>query len=106
VAAPDRGAQSHGLVCPFFYSCRRATTGSTRAALAAGKQQASVVKQLEQAGAGLGKVPGRRFHCAMEADGAVSVVDVWDSMEQFQKFGETLVSIMKKLGLSPASRKS
>ena len=60
-----------------------------------------VIKQLEQAGAGIGKVPGRRFHCAMEVDGAVSVFDVWDSMEQFQKFGETLVPIMKKLGADP-----
>jgi hypothetical protein len=60
-----------------------------------------VIKQLEQAGAGIGKVPGRRFHCAMEVEGAVSVFDVWDSMEQFQKFGETLVPIMKKLGADP-----
>jgi hypothetical protein len=61
----------------------------------------NVIKELEQAGAGIGKVPGRRFHCAMEVDGAVSVFDVWDSMEQFQKFGETLVPIMKKLGADP-----
>jgi hypothetical protein len=60
-----------------------------------------VVKQLEQAGAGVGTVPGHRFHCAMEADGVVSVFDVWDSMEQFQKFGETLVPIMRKLGTDP-----
>jgi hypothetical protein len=37
----------------------------------------------------------------MEVDGAISVFDVWDSMEQFQKFGETLVPIMKKLGADP-----
>ena len=42
-----------------------------------------------------------RFHCAMEVDGAVSVFDVWDSMEQFQKFGEKLVPIMKQLGADP-----
>ena len=60
-----------------------------------------VIKQLGQAGAEMGKVPGWRFHCAMEVDGAVSVFDVWDSMEQFQKFGETLVPIMKKLGADP-----
>ena len=42
----------------------------------------------------------------MEVDGAVSVFDVWDSMEQFQKFGETLVPIMKSLALTPASLKS
>jgi hypothetical protein len=42
-----------------------------------------------------------RARHATEADGAVSVFDVWDSMEQFQKFGETLVPIMKKLGVDP-----
>ena len=61
----------------------------------------NVVKELDQAGAGFGKVPGRRFHCAMEVDGAVSVFDVWDSMEQFEKFGETLVPLMKRLGADP-----
>jgi hypothetical protein len=59
------------------------------------------VKQLEQAGAGFGKVPGRIFHCAMEAGGAIQVFDVWESMEQFQKFGETLLPIMNKLGADP-----
>ena len=61
----------------------------------------TVLKQLDQAGAGFGKVPGRTFHCAMEADGIISVFDVWDSMEQFQKFGETLIPIMNKVGVDP-----
>ena len=59
------------------------------------------VKELDKAGAGFGKVPGRTFHCAMEVDGMISVFDVWESKEQFQKFGETLVPIMKKLGADP-----
>ena len=58
-------------------------------------------KQLEAAGAGFGSVPGRRFHCAMEAGGTIEVFDVWESMEQFQKFGETLVPILNKLGVDP-----
>jgi len=64
------------------------------------------IKQLEQAGAGFGKVPGRIFHCATEAGGAVQVFDVRESMEQFQKFGETLLPIMSKLGADPASHRS
>ena len=56
------------------------------------------LRQLEQAGAGFGKVPGRIFHCAMEAGGVIQVFDVWESMEQFQKFGETLLPILSKLG--------
>ena len=59
-------------------------------------------RQLEAAGAGWGQVPGRTFHCAMaSADGQVSVFDVWESMEQFEKFGETLVPIMQGLGADP-----
>jgi hypothetical protein len=58
-------------------------------------------KLLDQAGLGFGSVPGRTFHCAMEVDGAIHVFDVWSSMEQFQKFGDTLVPILKKLGVDP-----
>src|SRR5262245_16604434 len=60
-----------------------------------------VLRELEKAGAGFGSVPGRTFHCAMEPDGMISVFDVWESKEQFQKFGEKLVPIMKKLGADP-----
>ena len=60
-----------------------------------------VIKQLEDAGAGFGNVPGRIFHCAMEADGDIHVFDVWESIEQFQEFGETLLPIMSKVGAEP-----
>jgi hypothetical protein len=59
------------------------------------------VKQLDEAGSGFGSVPGRTFHCAMEVDGAIHVFDVWESMEQFEKFGEALVPIMNNLGADP-----
>jgi hypothetical protein len=59
------------------------------------------IKELEQAGAGFGSVPGRTFHCAMEIDGSIAVFDIWESTEQFEKFGETLVPIMTKLGADP-----
>lgn len=61
----------------------------------------ATIKQLEEAGAGFGSVPGRTFHCALEVDGAIHVFDVYDSMEQFEKFGETLVPIMTKAGVDP-----
>jgi len=61
----------------------------------------ATIKQLDQAGAGFGKVPGRTFHCAMEVDGNIHVFDVWESTEQFQRFGDTLVPIMAKLGVDP-----
>jgi hypothetical protein len=59
------------------------------------------IEDLDRAGAGFGSVPGRTFHCAMEVDGTIHVFDVWESMEQFQEFGQTLVPIMKKLGVDP-----
>ena len=59
------------------------------------------VKELDKAGAGFGKVPGRTFHCALELDGMISVFDIWESKEQFEKFGETLVPIMNRLGVDP-----
>jgi hypothetical protein len=59
------------------------------------------IRQLEQAGAGFGSVPGRTFHCAMEVDGKIQVFDIWESMEQFQAFGETLLPILSKLGVDP-----
>jgi hypothetical protein len=59
------------------------------------------IKELDEAGAGFGSVPGRRFHCAMEVDGSIAVFDIWESMEQFEKFGQTLVPIMTKLGADP-----
>ena len=37
----------------------------------------------------------------MEVDGNIQVFDVWESMEQFEKFGETLLPILNKLGADP-----
>ena len=34
--------------------------------------------------------------------GLVNVFDVWDSMESFEAFGETLVPILTELGAAPA----
>lgn len=59
------------------------------------------IRRLEDAGAGFGSVPGRTFHCAMEVDGQIQVFDVWESMEQFEKFGDTLLPIMSNLGADP-----
>jgi hypothetical protein len=59
------------------------------------------VSKLEEAGAGVGNVPGRTFHCAVEVDGQIEVFDVWESQEQFEKFGETLGPIMSSLGADP-----
>ena len=55
------------------------------------------IKQLEAAGAGSPK--GRSNHFALESDGAIQVFDVWDSQEDFDAFGKTLVPILTGLGV-------
>ena len=59
------------------------------------------MKELEAAGAGIGSVPGRTFHCGMEIDGEIHVFDIWESMEAFESFGATLLPILAKLGVDP-----
>jgi hypothetical protein len=55
------------------------------------------VRQLEAAGAGA--PAGRTFHVALESDGQIQVFDIWESKEQFEAFGQTLVPILSGLGI-------
>lgn len=55
----------------------------------------------ELAAAGAGAPEGRSYHVALEADGQIQVFDIWESMEAFQAFGETLLPIMSGLGVDP-----
>jgi hypothetical protein len=55
--------------------------------------------RLEAAGAG--SPDGRLNHFALETDGKIAVFDVWESMEQFEAFGATLIPIMAELGAEP-----
>jgi len=58
-----------------------------------------VIKQLNAAGAGSPK--GRSYHVCYGDPNSVEVTDVWDSMEDFQAFGNTLVPVMQSLGADP-----
>jgi len=58
-----------------------------------------VLKRLEAAGAGSPK--GRSYHVCYGDANNVHVTDVWDSMEDFEAFGQTLVPIMTALGADP-----
>jgi hypothetical protein len=53
---------------------------------------------LEAAGAGSPK--GRLNHFALESDGTIQVFDVWNSQEEFEAFGQTLVPILTELGVT------
>ena len=57
------------------------------------------IKKLEAAGAGA--PAGRLYHFALEADGKIQVLDVWESQEAFEAFGPTLLPIMAELGADP-----
>ena len=51
------------------------------------------------ADAGQGNPVGREYHAAyIEDDGRLSVVDIWDSMENFERFGETLMPVLEAVG--------
>ena len=44
-------------------------------------------------------VEGLLAHAAGEAEGGFRVVDVWESEEAAQRFGETLVPILQEVGV-------
>jgi hypothetical protein len=56
-------------------------------------------KQLDAAGEGAPK--GRSYHVCYGDPNNVQVTDIWDSMEDFQAFGKTLVPILQSLGVDP-----
>lgn len=56
------------------------------------------IEQLEASGAG--KPKGRTYHCALESNGEVQVFDIWESQEDFDAFGPTLIPILTELGVT------
>jgi len=53
--------------------------------------------QLEAAGAGSPR--GRTLHVALESGGLIQVFDIWESQEDFEAFGPTLMPILSGLGV-------
>jgi len=62
-------------------------------------QYDDVIKRLDAAGQG--KPKGRTHHSAFGPDEHVMVYDVWDSQEDFDAFGQTLMPILAEMGLDP-----
>ncbi len=58
-----------------------------------------VIEQLNAAGAEAPR--GRSYHVCYGDPENLHVTDIWDNMEDFQAFGETLVPIMQSLELEP-----
>jgi len=62
-------------------------------------QYDEVNRRLEAAGAGA--PAGRLHHTFYGESGALRVVEIWDSPESFQRFGETLMPILQLGGIGP-----
>ena len=58
-----------------------------------------VIKQLDAAGAAAPK--GRTYHVCYGDPNSISVTDIYDTIEDFQAFGQILVPIMHSLGADP-----
>ncbi len=58
-----------------------------------------VRKKLEEAGETNPK--GRLFHSSFGTKNNLQVFDVWDTKENFEKFGQTLMPILHQLGIDP-----
>jgi hypothetical protein len=61
------------------------------------QQYDDCISRLEKAGAG--KPAGRLYHACFGDPDKLSVFDVWDSQESFDKFGQTLMPILKEIGI-------
>jgi hypothetical protein len=62
-------------------------------------QYDEVIRRLAAAGAATPS--GRLFHTCFGPPAQLRVVDVWASQAQFDKFGATLMPIMKAMSLDP-----
>ncbi len=65
------------------------------------QQYDECLEKLEAAGATAPE--GRTFHSCFGNDDAVMVFDVWESQETFDRFGETLLPILRELGVDPGT---
>ncbi len=43
--------------------------------------------------------PGQLYHVCFGESGSLRVGEVWESLEAFEKFGETLLPVLKDIGI-------
>ena len=63
------------------------------------KQYDEIMTRLDAAGQG--KPKGRTHHSTFGPDDHLMVYDIWDSQEDFDAFGQTLMPILADLGVDP-----
>ena len=64
-------------------------------------QYDSVLRDLESKG--VGSPDGRVYHVAAPSSDGWFVVDVWESQEQFDRFGDVLIPTLQAAGVTPAT---
>ena len=64
-----------------------------------GAQYDEIIRRLDAAGAG--SPPGRLYHVCFGTGDRLKVLDTWESSEQFDAFGQTLMPILQELGVDP-----
>jgi hypothetical protein len=64
-------------------------------------QYDEIIQKLDAAGAGAPQ--GRLHHSAFGPSSRLMVYDVWESQQDFDKFGETLMPILGELGVDPGT---
>lgn len=62
-------------------------------------QYDEVIRRLEAAGAG--KPAGRLYHACFGSGDKLQVFDIWQSQQDFDTFGQTLMPILQQIGLDP-----
>lgn len=58
-----------------------------------------VIDRLKKSEAGNPK--GRLYHACFGEENNLNVLDIWDTMENFEKFGQTLMPILQQVGVDP-----
>jgi len=64
-------------------------------------QYDDIINRLEKAGAGAPQ--GRIYHACYGQPDALHVFDVWESQEQFERFGAVLMPILQQVGVDPGT---
>jgi hypothetical protein len=60
-------------------------------------QYDEILRRLDAAGAG--KPAGRLYHACFGSGDKLQVFDIWESQQAFDKFGETMVPIVREVGV-------
>ncbi len=63
------------------------------------EQYDTIINKLDKAGVGNPK--GRLYHVCYSHQDTHHVTDVWDTKENFDEFGKTLIPILQQVGVNP-----